>query len=76
LSSSQAVIGGETRRPLLGARHLEANAEHWQQPLQNCRKTNESHEDFEQIFEPCVANKPIDQVKANCADNDDDQYVY
>jgi len=56
----------------LDARPLEADAEHRQQPLQNCRKTNESHQDLEQILEPRLADEPFDQIKANGADNDND----
>jgi hypothetical protein len=32
--------------------------------------------DFEQISQATVANEAINQIKANCANNDDNQYVY
>jgi hypothetical protein len=55
---------------------LKIDAEDWQQALHNCRKADESHKDLEQVSKPSVADKSIDQIKADCANNDDDQDVY
>jgi hypothetical protein len=40
--------------------------------LQYRGKAEQGHEDFEQISKAPITHKSIDEVKANCADNDDD----
>jgi hypothetical protein len=32
-----------------------------------------NHEDLEQVRQPSIAHKSINQIKANCAHHDDDQ---
>jgi hypothetical protein len=44
--------------------------------LHNCGEAYQRHENFEQITKPAITHKPINEVKANCAHHDDDQYVY
>jgi len=40
--------------------------------LQYRGKAEQGHENFEQISKSPITHKSIDEVKANCADNDDD----
>ena len=75
-SSARPPTSGRSRSARRPNGALKANSERRQQPLHNCCKTNESYKNFKQISEPPIAHKSVDQVKANCADNDDDQYVY
>jgi hypothetical protein len=46
--------------------------------LHYCGKAKQHHEYFKQIPKPGIAHahKLIDQIKANCADNDDDEHEY
>jgi hypothetical protein len=54
----------------------QVDAKHWQQPLQDSGKANQCHQDLQQICQSSVANKAVDQIEANRADDDDDQDVY
>jgi hypothetical protein len=53
-------------------RVLKIDAERWQNPLHNRCEADQSHKDFEQISQAAIAHKTINQIKADCANNDDD----
>jgi hypothetical protein len=57
-------------------RLLESDAESRQQPLQNCGETDQCYENFEQVSQPAIADKPVDQIKANRTNDNNDQDVY
>jgi hypothetical protein len=44
-----------------------------QQTLHNSTQTDKHHEQLEQVCQPTVSNKAIDQHKAYCSDHNDDQ---
>jgi len=68
---------GVASRPLRrGGWLLNVHTERWQQALHNGGKADESHQDFQQISKPPTSHKSIDEIKANCANNDDDQDIY
>jgi hypothetical protein len=59
------------------ARRLKQRyAERRQQSLQDSNKTNQHHENFEQVGELYVPHKSIDNPEQNRAYDDDDQGVY
>ena len=38
--------------------------------MQDRRKANQNHKNFEQICEPSIARKSIDQIEENCCNYD------
>jgi hypothetical protein len=44
-----------------------------QQTLHYRTQTHKGHEQLEQVSQPTISNKSIDQNKADCSDHNDDQ---
>jgi arginyl-tRNA--protein-N-Asp/Glu arginylyltransferase len=81
ISCQVAHINDEARRIAANVAELrnaflKANAEYRQYSLYDRSKANQRHKNFEQISKPSVAHKSINQIKANCTDDHDNQYVY
>jgi hypothetical protein len=76
-SAEGAPDRGEYRQAArVAEKDLKVHAEYRKYALHYCGKAEQGHENFEQISKSPITHKSIDEVKANCADNDDDQYVY